>query len=357
MMNIRVLALRTCCLVLFSLFCIVISPLFFSIMQQSKPNTGQYSNSRYVVLSCKIPVGLMDDCLFKLPLTVRVWRRVHYKSVVIFTGNVTALKTQPVMKFVHQQVKDLGAKIVLLEATPQNVVMINQVARLVAAALLEWDNPDEVFLLTSDVDLWPINKDFYEVPPGKKIMILNSGCCGSFMREDVKCTMYPTCNIGMTAKLWIKIMRMNTYLIKTSADIRMYLKTEFGKLLDPTMSKGVRSEWFVNKYLLSMRMTQWKLVHGEFYISFKPRNIKTDRLEQSTWHVPGNLNGIIDAHLIQNLSNTIGWEKTLPLIRRLFSESDIQAIEYYKKKYNELLRKWYREYTQIFQFWSIRWCV
>ena len=73
-----------------------------------KPNTERFTNNRYVVLSCKISLALNDSCLFNLPLTVRTWRRVNYRSVVLFIGNIAIVKAQPRIAYVHPCEKVVG---------------------------------------------------------------------------------------------------------------------------------------------------------------------------------------------------------------------------------------------------------
>ena len=299
------------------------------------PNTERFANNRYVVLSCKIPRGLTDKYFFMLPLTVRAWRRVHYKSVVIFSGNVTALRTQPGMIFVHQQLIDLDTKKVLLEdrSNVYTALLISQVSRLFASMLVGWNDLDNVFLMISDVNMWPVNAGGYEVPYGKNILNLNSDFGEHFIHDNETYTMYPSCNIGMTTKLWKTFMRINRFYIQNSDDVNDYMTVEFPAL----NRKFARPELLLDQRLLGVRIARWIERHGESCISFRSRNLSTDRLDRVRWHVPDNLKDIIDARVFRHLYNQRAWDKVKPLIKLMFSDTEVQAFEDYRNYYLKLL--------------------
>ena len=76
---------------------------------------------------------------------------------------------------------------------------------------------DSDFIMTSDSDLYPINKKYYEIANynNESIYIWNAFCCGNFIHENESYQMYPMSSIAMSKLKWRKVMQIN----ETSSEI------------------------------------------------------------------------------------------------------------------------------------------
>ena len=94
------------------------------------------------------------------------------------------------------------------------LILTAKVSRIFAANLLlkaatavsenEWnrDVMDNVYLVTSDADLWPISSSAYDLPDGVDVLSLNAFCCGTFKHGTSMYQMVPMANIGARVATW-----------------------------------------------------------------------------------------------------------------------------------------------------------
>ena len=241
---------------------------------------------------------------------------------------------------VHQQLKDLGTKVILLDASNANETdtIASQVSRLFTASLVKWDNLDNMFLLILDVNIWPIDANFYEVPHEKNIAVLDSDCCGSFIRDGVTFQRYSMHHIGMSANLWMELMRSDIFPIQNAADIMEYIRIDIKELgLPENASKSIPIGIPLDQQLMGLRITHWIRMYGDSCIGYQRRNLNMDRLGRSDWHIPENLQGIKDVQLVMDPYNTSTWEQVRPLIGMLFSKKEVQEFDNYRNQYIKLI--------------------
>jgi len=61
---------------------------------------------------------------------------------------------------------------------------------------------DDVYLVTSDTDLWPISDSAYTLPDGVDVLSLNAFCCGTFQHRSQTYRMVPLANVGARLATW-----------------------------------------------------------------------------------------------------------------------------------------------------------
>lgn len=79
---------------------------------------------------------------------------------------------------------------------------ISQVARLYAGMLNYSTGPD-TYLLTGDIDMWPVSYSHFHNIDTKKSVFLDYANAYAHNKNEV---MYPICYIGATARTWQEIM-------------------------------------------------------------------------------------------------------------------------------------------------------
>ena len=93
------------------------------------------------------------------------------------------------------------------------VLLLNvKVSRIFAANLLlkSSDSPcssvaGDVYMVTSDTDLWPISTSAYNLPDGMDALLLNAFCCGTFRHGKETYQMVPLSNIGARIATWLNL--------------------------------------------------------------------------------------------------------------------------------------------------------
>jgi len=70
-----------------------------------------------------------------------------------------------------------------------------------------WNNDvmDDVYLIASDSDLWPISNSIYDLPAGVDVVVLNAFCCGTFRHRTETHRMIPVANVGARIATWRKL--------------------------------------------------------------------------------------------------------------------------------------------------------
>ena len=65
----------------------------------------------------------------------------------------------------------------------------------------------DVYLVTSDTDLWPISTSAYNLPDGMDALLLNAFCCGTFRHGKETYQMVPLSNIGARIATWLNLTK------------------------------------------------------------------------------------------------------------------------------------------------------
>ena len=108
------------------------------------------------------------------------------------------------------------------------------IANFIRSHFSHSDSIDDIYVITSDADLWPIDGAAYRLPVGKDVMSLNAYCCGSFEHNGSSYRMLPLSNIGMKIRTWYQVThRWVTGMAYKSTAMHIYgSKLELGRYTD-----------------------------------------------------------------------------------------------------------------------------
>jgi len=92
----------------------------------------------------------------------------------------------------------------MLNDKVSRIFAANLLLKAATAGGIEWnhDAMDNLYLVTSDADLWPISSSAYDLPDGVDVLSLNAFCCGTFKHGNKTYQMIPMANIGARAATW-----------------------------------------------------------------------------------------------------------------------------------------------------------
>jgi len=104
---------------------------------------------------------------------------------------------------------------------------------LAALSGCEWNREDVVamtvdnlYVVTSDADLWPISSSAYDLLDGVDVLSLNAFCCGMFKHRDNVYQMIPIANIGARAHTWRNITHRSFWGTTSVAGLDFGLKKQ-----------------------------------------------------------------------------------------------------------------------------------
>ena len=145
-------------------------------------NPIRFNNSKKLVV---ISIDLNKVYhMFLLPYLTLAWRRVNYEPIFLFViENENQYLTNKKLRQLQKTTEVLNLLNVTILKIPSNekyAFMIPMIIRLFSGILPDNLVNDDDFILTSDADLIPINKNFYFYTNKTYIKIWNAFCCEAF---------------------------------------------------------------------------------------------------------------------------------------------------------------------------------
>lgn len=304
-------------------------------------------NRRYAVFSStsvRNAESLSLNFIFLLPLTALAWKRIGFDSIIIIAGSEDVWHSDPLLHLVLTCARELDAVVVFINVHPANAVMVSQASRIFAANILvkaataggsggNCSLMDNIYLVTSDADLWPISSSAYDLPAGVDVLSLNSLCCGTFQHHSETYRMIPMANIGARISTWQKLTIRNGLSPSTGYDLIEYMETEFGDVAVQEVHKGENVGWHLDQRLITILVSDWRRQRGSDRVMLTPRNTDTDRIDRSRWNPAESIVNKIDAHLLNDAYKRSEWHRMTPLLAALHGETSQQfawSLNYYK---------------------------
>ena len=274
--------------------------------------------TKYVVLSCTAN----PEYDFFLPLTGKLWKDRGYTPLVLLIGDRDYWVNSVPGKYLDR----IGAELVFVEVDGVPDHAVAQVARLYCACL-GLDDGD--YAITSDVDMWPVAKDFWNVNSGMSLDVW--GINREFEPEN---TRPPVCYVGGPASSWRKLMQIpnhnylrsigHTWRKDANADV---LRSVLNELFQTEKWKNEAGDvvWEFDEMLLKRRLEAMEDYPNHCNIDNRrcPEvghvENRLDRVEWTWDNTSGEaqLEGVVDAHLPRPGLNH--WDVSL---KRLFEVLD-----------------------------------
>lgn len=248
---------------------------------------------KYAILS----TTLDEEYSFYAPLTARMWVEVGYKPFIVFHGKPEEWSL-PRHRVLFEYLKHSMADYLFLGN-------VKGCSKALAIKLARWYAgcytifADDDYLLTSDIDLWPLSFAWYSSQdPEKRYHLFNADIHGG--------AMHSTCHIGAQAKYWRKLMG-----VSSGDDIAKVIEKSVAGAFAKHDSSwiGKRSdEQFMKTHILDF---------GGYPADFQfiDRGSPPEgRIDRDSWPEKVETGGKIDAHLLRPGTDPRVWELVSPLI-------------------------------------------
>ena len=281
---------------------------------------------KYAVFSAAFGTKNALNYAFDLPLTALAWKRIGYESLVLLIGSIQQWTSSEPFNQILSYLREKASVVVFFEAEPQNAVMLSQVLRLFVANFIpELSNlgVDDVYLVTSDADLWPLQKEYYDLSINKSVLSTNSDCCGTFKHNDQAYKMLPMANIGMKVKKWLKVTKRHNFSPRSVDEVLDYFSREFGSLAREAVVKGENDGWYMDQRMISILISEWDMKFRDSGVQYVPRNTRLDRIDRINWKVT-SLQGKLDAHILGNIYDTKQWTRMIPLLDLMYGHKSVE---------------------------------
>jgi hypothetical protein len=288
----------------------------------------------YAVFACSTPGEKNHrgyDYAFYLPLTALAWERFGFRSVVQIIGTRIEWERSRPLSWILSYLEARRAIIIFLDAMIDHRPTLGQTARLFTVNMDEFPGQPDDFLITTDADLWPLDREHFVPRENKKIVLLHAMCCGFFPHNGSMYRMYPMSNIGASVQTWRKLLNDGHRFAKDSESIFQYLEDYYGP--------GVRvktaidtSNWYLDQHVVSVRIQHWMNNHGGQDV-FMVSDEGFTRIDRLRWKSDidkcqadrGYFEKMYDAHLPLNPYLPDTWNLTRPLIHLMYGNNSWQA--------------------------------
>ncbi len=222
---------------------------------------------------------------FFAPLTCAVWHARRWTPLMMLTGERSLWETAPRSRRVRDACIEAGAVIVYTGFHPgHRDATVSQLQRLYAWAVGMF-RPDD-YLLTSDIDMWPINSWVgAEREAGKRLQIYYSNAY-----EGTDRLHFPICYLGAARRTWIEIMQE-----RTLPEALVYARERVPRADEEGILHQVAAQmiplhvWNFDETYFGECLGKWPGYPGECQLI--PRHMTERgqrRLDRSGWQEPAN---------------------------------------------------------------------
>jgi hypothetical protein len=237
-----------------------------------------------------------------------------FLPLVTFVGTRAEWSANPMLKLVLDETEKTGARVRFAEATPgYDMVTVSTALRFVQIIV---GTKDEDYVLTSDMDMFPIDREFFLRGDPNKLVFMNAD---AYNGPSGQWNYFPMCYIGAKVRLWKDILRLS------------------GETMEEVLAA-----------LLKEGCDEAKHLPDEIYFTEKVRKVghfdgaeklvmigSNFRIDRSNWPTNFDISGKKDAHLPRPGYNI--WAS----LRKLFSilmKSDVKWADDYVAKFCAAIR-------------------
>ncbi len=220
---------------------------------------------KYAILSVSM-IQDKDFYFFQLPMVVKAWERLGYKTIVLVVASKFPLENKLGAKTV-EYLKKFDAIVINIETKQNYEVIVSLIARLFGSMVDDSIINDNDFIITSDTDLYPIDPNYYlndeKLSKDESMFLWNAYCCGNFNFNNRSYTMYPMGHIGMKKKYWRSVMNLdNKKDVKLNSKFMLeYLKDFFkGNRQVKENDKIGRGDdnWYMDQVMIGVNIGNYK---------------------------------------------------------------------------------------------------
>lgn len=258
----------------------------------------------FVILSSDIDDTETFYYTFYLPLASLAWKKIGY-SPIVFLVSSNFNDINYLSKKTIDFLDEIGVQTVKIKSIDGYQKLTSKLSRIFSGFVNDKIINENDYIITSDADLIPINKAYYQVNDIEKITVWNSDCCKSFDVEGNSIKMYPLSHIGMTKSNWIKVTNLNESLRLNlkSLDSTLVLNKLVGIFHDINLIRDNKlaketGSWFSDQKMISLMIHNYTKFNNLKINEIKYNGFRLDR--DNEWHkksLAQNFDKFTDFHL------------------------------------------------------------
>ena len=265
--------------------------------------------ARRAVFSC----DLNQDYAFYLPLTSILWRSlIGYHPVALLVGDAAGWSEGP-CGVAARECRSVGCEVRFVQpAEGHRTSTVAQMCRMFAAAL---PYEEDRYLLTSDVDMWPLRREFFTAVPWESSAHL----------YYTPAPQYPICYIGASVKSWREIVGIEE--LNISKQVQRCLDEGLGVDDDSWQA------WIFDEVWLGPRIQAWS-GFPQATLASRHGGPPVDRIDRSCWRAWKPEDS--DAHMLRPGYTEENWSRVRELFIQLMPDLEDWVDDYRSAFMDEL---------------------
>ena len=258
------------------------------------------------------------------PITAMIWANMDWIPVVAFV-ETKSTPPGPLHHFIMKQVEAAGGEVIRLSNNlEESRYLSSMVVSTSRAALAASDWPENDYVLMSDVDIWPLDRQIFDRETSFPASI------HVFDRHTIK--MYSACYIGMNVRTWREVIgyRKGDDIIQIVASLRDFMTRG-------SMTKW--QQWFVDQKSITRKIHEWhgypKQVH--FYEKRDRSKDRLDRTARQLTEKESLPSKYMDYHGVRPGFTAKNWKHIKALAKHVLTKEQMLFIEDYALKFCHML--------------------
>jgi hypothetical protein len=287
-----------------------------------------------------------DNYMFNLPMVCLSWRRIGFEPIVlIVNSSSSSSSSNPQADLTIHYLNLFKIRIIFIQSLNEYEKIVSMLVRIFAGLILNLSNND--ILITSDSDLYPVNRKYYEIinnNNNESIYVWNAFCCGYFKHDNENYRMYPISSIAMSKLRWRQVMQLNNETnneLNGDFILKKIAQTFNGTIFirkNNQISKGDQV-WYLDQTWISINIKKYFKKKSENLIRMPYTGLRLDRaMSKHKWKkaLASNFHSITDCHSFQDKIFK-NWKLLNSLFLKLFNSNTNLLIKDYYLKYIKII--------------------
>lgn len=165
---------------------------------------------RFAVISANLINNSFFFYIFYIPSVCLAWRRIGYEPIILIVESKHK-KENELEKKALGCLRRLNMQIIYIDTPADYETITGMIARIFVGILPDRIVTDDDYILTTDSDIMPIKKDFFNFYNTEAISVLNAFNIGKVYYQDKVYDMFPMSYIGMRKWQWREVMGLKNY--------------------------------------------------------------------------------------------------------------------------------------------------
>lgn len=296
---------------------------------------------KYAVISVNLIIK-NSYYFFNLPMISVAWRRIGFEPVVLIIYSNLNQANKLANKTI-EYLNSFNVRLVYVKAPPGYETTISMLSRLYVGLLPNVAEND--FLITTDSDLYPIRKSYYDYMDENALKVWNAYCCEKFIYENEYYEMYPISHIGMKKWQWREVMNLNERDELDGETIIKRISLKFNEKIHIKSNKDLvkgNVGWFLDQMAISVYIKNYLILKSNSKLEkIRYEGIRLDRsMTKYTWMRTIQLyyDSITDCHSFQ-VDALDNWNLLQPLYLKLFNRKFKIIFDRYFMEYKDLFKE------------------